>query len=91
MTDYPGYEDLPIHGFDLEPGEWWACLQPERPALNNTRASFDERCTKCYMAAHAAALAEGADKPVFDGPSDMPKGTAGDMLRRMAANHGAMT
>lgn len=51
---------VPLHGWDLGPGGWWACDQPERP--DDPWAAYDGRCRRCALALEAALAIDG-DKP----------------------------
>lgn len=47
----------PLHDLHLDPDEWWACAQPERPA--DSGVWWDEECPRCLIAYEAARRAGG--------------------------------
>jgi hypothetical protein len=49
---WPALDTLPIHPFDLDPPEWWACAHPERPP--DDHCQWDLRCKKCLLHMQAA-------------------------------------
>lgn len=49
----PTIDPDPPHSGQVDPGEWWACSQPERPA-DSDWTIFDLRCASCRISAHAA-------------------------------------
>lgn len=47
----------------LEPGDWWACSEPERPA--DTRTIYEERCPACRLKAQVEVIVNG-DRLLYD-------------------------
>lgn len=53
MPDGPLVEAINAHHGQVDPGEWWACDFPERPAASDWTV-FDVRCPSCLIAGDAA-------------------------------------
>lgn len=50
---------MTLHASILDPGEWWACSEPERPGRSDSGVVYDERCQRCVLKASADLRAFG--------------------------------
>lgn len=48
-----------LHDAPLEPLEWWACAEPERPGGPYEGVVYDEGCPRCVLKAAADLRAHG--------------------------------
>lgn len=61
------------HSGAADPGEWWACQQPERPAESDW-TMFDLRCRPCVLAAHVAVRHLAPDRGIDIRTAEDPDG-----------------
>jgi len=78
--------DRPLHPMEpLAPGDWYACMEPERP-VSRVHTVYEERCPKCCLKA-AVDLAQGGDFLL----RDISEGEPPMLLSAIAAGEGLVS